>query len=673
MAKFIFSQQNPNGTTDLYSTDGTAAGTVDLDLAALGFSGSDTSLSDFVSFNGKEFFAGVADETGAEAVTDIFSTDGTVAGTTLVDVGATVGGPFGPTALEVVNGALLVSGKTELGTPGIWASKDGITFTRIENGVETSAFTISNGVGYFDGDAEIVNGSNTGSPGLWRTDGTAAGTDNINPAGVTLNPGGFTPVSGGKTVFVNESANGDGALWVTDGTAAGTHQIVVAALGTQVPPGGAETNGKAILAATDAAGQQSVWATDGTAAGTVEIVVSGPAGAPVRPSSGFTAWNGKVIFSTGYALAVTDGTKAGTVVLPTGNPVSFATLGGTVFVNSDGGDGPVLSVSDGTVAGTRALAISGLASITGPLTVVGSDVVFEGTDASGKAAFFSTDGTTAGSHELTTPVSGSAVVAALPATTSPPGSGIVVLPSGPQNDTAGSGSAVFTGSGNDTVTASDGKVTVVGSASGSLTFIGGQAPSVVFAGGEPASIFGGSGGGDSVVGGSGTLTLVAQKGDAVFGGSGALAVTGSTSGADSIIGGAGALTVAGRGGNMMVVGGAGASDILTGNGAALVFSGSGTMSLTGGTGSLQVLLESGKTTVVEGSGPTSYDVVNGQAGGTTILNGFRPGTDTLNLFGYVAADLHASTSGGSTTLSLPDGTKIQLVGVIDTGHSVSFG
>jgi ELWxxDGT repeat protein len=673
MAKFIFSQQNPNGTTDLYSTDGTAAGTVDLDLAALGFSGSNTSLNDFVSFDGKEFFVGVADETGAESVIDIFSTDGTVAGTTLVDVGATIGGPFGPTALEVVNGALLVSGKTELGTPGIWASKDGVNFTQIENGVETSAFTISNGIGYFDADAETVNGSNTGSPGLWRTDGTSAGTYSINAAGVTLNPGGFAAVGGGKTVFVNESANGDGALWVTDGTAAGTHQIVVAALGTQVTPGGAETNGKAIFTATDAAGQQSVWATDGTAAGTVELVVSGPAGAPVRHSSDFTAWNGKVIFSTGYALAVTDGTKAGTVALPTGIPLSFATTGSTVFVNSDGGSGPVLSVSDGTVAGTHALAISGLASITGPLTAVGSDVVFEGTDVSGKTAFFSTDGTAAGSQELTSPVNGSAVIAALPAATSPPSSGIAVLPSGPQNYTAGSGSTVFAGNGNDTVTASDGKSTVVGNASGSLTFIGGQVSSVVFAGGEQASIFGGSGGGDSVVGGSGTLTLVAQKGDAVFGGSGALAVTGSTSGADSIIGGAGALTVAGRGGNMLVVGGTGASDILTGNGAALVFSGSGNMSLTGGTGSLQVLLESGKTTVAEGSGPTSYDVVKGEAGGTEILNGFRPGTDTLDLFGYAGADLRMSASGGSTTLSLSDGTKIQLVGVTDTGHSVSFG
>ena len=122
---------------------------------------------------------------------------------------------------------------------------------------------------------------------------------------------------------------------------------------------------------------------------------------------------------------------------------------------------------------------------------------------------------------------------------------------------------------------------------------------------------------------------------------------------------------------MLVVAASSTSDIHTGNGASLIFSGSGASTITGGTGSMQVLLGSGAATITEGTGRTIYDVVKGDAGGTDVLAGFRPGSDTIDLFGYSPSDVHVTTVAGSTLLALADGTRITLLGVSDPGTSIT--
>ncbi len=181
---------------------------------------------------------------------------------------------------------------------------------------------------------------------------------------------------------------------------------------------------------------------------------------------------------------------------------------------------------------------------------------------------------------------------------------------------------------------------------------------------------GGSGGRDTIVGGSGALAVTAQDSDAIFGGGGALTVAASLQGADSIVGGSGPLNVAGRGANMLVVAGTSSSYVSTGNGASLVFAGSGNLSLTGGAGSMQVVAGSGNATIAEGSGQTVLQVVDGAAGGTDVLSGFRASTDRIELFGYTAAQQSVTTAGGSTMIALADGTRISLPGVSDLGSSL---
>ena len=224
--------------------------------------------------------------------------------------------------------------------------------------------------------------------------------------------------------------------------------------------------------------------------------------------------------------------------------------------------------------------------------------------------------------------------------------------------------------GNDLLVAATGRESVLGGGGNTTIVGGGTAASVIFTGSGTTTVFGGVAGGDIIVGGSGGFGVTAQKGDAIFGNSGALNVTGSTSGADSIVGGAGALTVTGRGANMLVVASTSTSDIQIGNGASLIFGGTGDSTITGGNGSMELVVGSGKATVNEGNGPAIYDLVKGSAGGSDVLNGFKPGTDKIILYGYQASQQNVVDAGGTTVLTLSDGTRIQLAGVSDPGSSI---
>ena len=788
MSRFIFSSNGSNASGGIYSTDGTAAGTQSLGLT-LGDPDGSSIVGNGPEVDGRSFF--VADQyagDGAEA-SDLFSTDGTAAGTKLLSHLDYSEDPV-PVGVWNLNGIIVAAGAIgggygPPGTAALFASSDGTTFTQITTGVTTSDIVYSNGNGFFA--AVDQQGNNLG---LWRTNGTAAGTYGIAPPGILLNPTNFAATAGGLTVFANlgnnssSSISNNSSLWVTDGTINNTHQIVNAALGTniltKVAP--ATVGGKLVFAAIDTAGQYSVWTTDGTPRGTLEITQTGVANASTRPITGLTAWGSKLIIVTGYGLNVCniDGSDPQDIVpwlkqLGTSPPSDYITLGNKLILTSpsanyNGVDLPItLYVSDGTSNGTIPLVVAGLQSFTGDFTLVGSQIVFTGIDMSGKQAFFTTDGTAAGSHELALPA-GIVLdptilprIEALPdpapiipvKPTPPPVSGIVTLGGGSQAYSPASGATVQAGSGGDTITATAGNVTVSGS-SGELTFYGGSAASsvtgasgaatifggtgggtyqggagghnvfvsqgaagvttamtgdgaddqifgsasgndvlsggqgrdsivggggpttidgggtasIIFTGAGPSIVNGGSGGHDTIVGGSGALAVTAHGGDAIFGNTGALNVTGSLTAADSIIGGSGTLSIRGEGGNMLVVGGAGASNVSIGDGASLIFAGAGNLSLVGGAGSMQVLGGSGTATIIEGSGSTTLQVVNGSAGGTDIISGFRPGIDRVELFGYLASQQTVSSSTGSTVLSLSDGGKVTLLGVADPQQSI---
>jgi ELWxxDGT repeat protein len=136
----------------------------------------------------------------------------------------------------------------------------------------------------------------------------------------------------------------------------------------------------------NAANQHGLWVTDGTAAGTHELTgISGASSGglfnwfPGGYNPDFTSFNGEVLFqgkdtSGNLGLWVTDGTAAGTHEL-TG--ISGANSGG-IFILTGFGDVPPPD-----------------------FTTFNGELLFRGVDAAGQAGLWVTDGTAAGTHEIT--------------------------------------------------------------------------------------------------------------------------------------------------------------------------------------------------------------------------------------------------------------------------------
>lgn len=426
MNLFVFSNQNSDGTTNLYASDGTAAGTVDLGLSGLQISAFNAA---FTQFDGKLLFLGSGpQDPGGEMV---YATNGTADGTTASLVSG-AGGLADPSGLWTLGRTLLTSGTTQTGGPGIWASSDGTSFKEIETGTGGSGFVTSHGVDYFAG---LKGNDETVTAGLWRTDGTAAGTYAISQ---TLNPDSIAPLGNGRTLFSNVLADGTMTLWTTDGTAAGTMPLEVPGLDASVMKRGLTAFGGRVVFSTHVTTHHDVWITDGTVAGTTKIYAND--GQTVRDSIDFTPWGSKLLFTNGYTLLATDGTQAGTYVIPNSYPVqSFVALGSQiVFIAADRSSssstdgGFAVFFSDGTAAGTHQLS-TGIDVQNSQLVVSGSQVVFSAIDTSGRQSLFSTNGTIAGTTELSLPANvtpapdNSSLIAALPAPTSSGSTGITLL------------------------------------------------------------------------------------------------------------------------------------------------------------------------------------------------------------------------------------------------------
>ena len=179
-----------------------------------------------------------------------------------------------------------------------------------------------------------------------------------------------------------------------------------------------------LFAGEDANRRTGLWVTDGTGAGTSEISVAGAdtSGFGLEPA-GFTLFGSEVLFSGTDALSqqnlwVTDGTSAGTSELSVANAASVGAgfFRGVVF--GSGGSSEVLYASadlnnlgglwitDGTTAGTSELSVAGLGHAQdSPSNFVafGGLFLFEGADANGHLYLWQTDGTAGGTSEISVP------------------------------------------------------------------------------------------------------------------------------------------------------------------------------------------------------------------------------------------------------------------------------
>jgi ELWxxDGT repeat protein len=188
-------------------------------------------------------------------------------------------------------------------------------------------FAVLNGEVLFEGtDASGPPGQkfNTGTPTLWMTDGTAAGTHELT--GISgANSGGLNPsdltIFNGEVLFNGTDSVGHLNLWVTNGTAAGTYELGPIHATNLDPNGFTVFNHEVLFDGMDLSGNAGLWVTNGTAVGTYELtgiagVYSGGLFAGIT-SPGFSVFNNEVLFdgrdaSGSFGLWATNGTAVGT-------------------------------------------------------------------------------------------------------------------------------------------------------------------------------------------------------------------------------------------------------------------------------------------------------------------------------------------------------------------------
>ena len=374
----IFTATEASTGHELWRSDGTASGIVLVKDINPGTGNGATGITSGAALLGATVLIGADD--GVNGV-ELWSTDGTNAGTTLV---------------KDMNPGVDSSTPTEMRTNG---SRVYMTVYHPAFGVELWSSDGTNAGTQLAGDTFV--GSPDGIPRLlanvgpkvvfqaislisgnrepWVSDSTPAGTFQlleINPPSPTAttnaNPTGLVSFNGKLYFGAGDGLTGT-ELWVSDGTAAGTQLVL------DINPGASsgfngplrQFGNKLVFAATTAAAGTELWQTDGTAGGTTMIrdLNPGPANGYNPGSSALIVYGSQILFAgnngtSGSEPCVSDGTAAGTQVLKdivpgidSSSPSNFTAANGLVFfqgldlVNS--GNEPYRT--DGTLAGTSLL------------------------------------------------------------------------------------------------------------------------------------------------------------------------------------------------------------------------------------------------------------------------------------------------------------------------------
>lgn len=258
---------------------------------------------------------------------------------------------------------------------------------------------------------------------LWRSDGTESGTlllRDLVPGPEGSGPHGWGQLGGNRYFLVcrNYSPRVPGrcgdqrGLWRTDGTPAGTVRVRRLEVwpGQVVPFAG--FRGRLYFAANDGVSGLELWRSDGTEAGT-EIVADLHPGPDDSAPHHFFVHDDAVYFgaqdASGPGLWRSDGTAAGTRKLASltggygGAAWSFAELDERLFFSADDGKrGEELWTTNGTAKGTRLVAEIRKGPKGGRLfemTELGGRLYFSATDGREREVF-RTDGTKKGTERF---------------------------------------------------------------------------------------------------------------------------------------------------------------------------------------------------------------------------------------------------------------------------------
>jgi ELWxxDGT repeat protein len=359
----------------LWSSDGTPGNLIRVHRLDAQTSSSPQPLADL---DGTLIFAAV----DATDRWPLWRTDGTAAGTAQITQDSDSQPPgLVPTVLGRIGGRLFFASvatgtSTGLNPYSLWASDGTAAGTRpVPDALplELNALTAAQ-----IGGSLYVQGSSPQQSGLFKTDGTDAGTVFLHRFDPNTERLSQLLAVGDRLFFVV----GDAILWTSDGTVAGTKPVLPDHL-FDGPAFEAVLGSRLVFAVLNGT-ERELWVSDGTAAGTYRVAGLGP----VSPGSGASSPGGPVI--PGPQTVVN---------------------GRLLFVGYDSDHGAELWSTNGTAAGTRLvadIAPGATGSAIGPLTVAGRRIFFTADDGVHGNQLWATDGTAAGTHRITDIIPGAA-------------------------------------------------------------------------------------------------------------------------------------------------------------------------------------------------------------------------------------------------------------------------
>ena len=257
-------------TAEVWKSDSTSAGTVKVAQAAPPF------YDQLAVWNGAVWFPGV-DPAGAPA---LWKTDGTAAGTALVATVAPAGAGSPPSSFIPAHSRLYFLAGDGVHGRELWKTDGTASGTAMVADVNPGP----DGIDFFpDQQAAVVGDElffspdqrpgSTAPAALFKSDGTAAGTAQVVPVGMTWPS--MTAFGGGVLFFGADAASGF-QLWRADATGGAPLTALPHAVYHAVGVDGAfsphlAAGGLFFFAARDDVSGQEPWVSDGTAAGTQRL------------------------------------------------------------------------------------------------------------------------------------------------------------------------------------------------------------------------------------------------------------------------------------------------------------------------------------------------------------------------------------------------------------------
>ncbi|MCC6831792.1 MAG: hypothetical protein IT200_10645 [Thermoleophilia bacterium] len=341
---------------ELWRTDGTPGGTTM--VADMSTSGINSNPVRLTVTDGRLFF-NVAGPSGPLDSVYVYTGSGAPVKITQA-AGHTAGGILG-----TVNNRLLFVGYTGGvgGYHAMHAVPSGSTSSGVVSGnvaTDSNAAILSATMGgwaYYYGSNNQGSGLGAGlGPELYRTDGTTTElVKEIVPGGTGGAP--FNLTAAGNLVFFTAYTVADNReLWRTDGTAAGTVMVHQHSPGAGAPSFGEFTahGGRLYYGVQDPATGNELWTSDGTGSTVVKDIVPGAQGSG---PSGLTSVGWGLSFFTASSLWGTDGTGGGTRELAQMPGAGYApghplAVGNRLYYRAGSAYGNLVWRSDGTAAGT---------------------------------------------------------------------------------------------------------------------------------------------------------------------------------------------------------------------------------------------------------------------------------------------------------------------------------